>query len=67
MRFKSKKDQEMYDQLTDEISCLLGEQTAIENKLLWRTDRVNALLRRTRCKKVPGCRGELNHTGCHNT
>lgn len=67
MRYKDKKDQALFDKLTDELTDLYITAEVTNGKIAWRARRLNALYHRTRCRKVPGCSGELNHQGCHNT
>lgn len=65
MIFRSKKDQALFDKLTDELADLYVSAEILNGKIAWRQRRVNALVRRTRCKKVERCRHEDGHSGAH--
>ena len=66
MIFRFKKDQQLFDKLTDELADLYVQAETLNGKITWRANRLDALIRRTRCKKVPRCRHEEGHGGCHH-
>lgn len=67
MIFASKTDQVLFDKLTEELADLYVTAETTNNKIQWRADRLNALIRRTRCKLYAGCRRDKGHPGCHAT